>query len=263
MQRREVLGASSLDQYLADAEKKYTAESKVADLMTLQQFLRDRIAVETALVETFGCPDTAAEAAAGGEGAATTRGALLQSVVAVESVVKRIKNAFRRENMKLPPEERFPPPTGAEIRQKLRERSGAPAALAAGVAVPNPETWHARRGALGQLVEKRKKLVATLDEARANLLRMQGEQSQRAGLDDNTVSAISADVSPSSDLNTANFDTYGALHCCDECLWFPLQQKAHCLLLLQLLRRFGSETLAQRRHAPHRSHALRIQSGES
>ena len=47
MERREVWGASSLDQYLADAEKKYTAESKVADLMTLQQFLRDRIAVET------------------------------------------------------------------------------------------------------------------------------------------------------------------------------------------------------------------------
>ena len=57
MERREVWGASSLDQYLADAEKKYTAESKVADLMTLQQFLRDRIAVETSLVETFGCPD--------------------------------------------------------------------------------------------------------------------------------------------------------------------------------------------------------------
>jgi hypothetical protein len=217
MERREVWGASSLDQYLADAEKKYTAESKVADLMTLQQFLRDRIAVETSLVETFGCPDAVAEGQAGGGAQAKTRAALLQSIVAVESVVKRIKNTFCQENMKLPPEQRFPPPTGAEIRQKLRERSGAPAALAAGVAAPNPETWHARRGALEQLVEKRKKLVATLDEARANLLRMQGE-CQRAELDDNTVSAISADVPPSSDLNTANFDAYDALHCCDECL---------------------------------------------
>jgi hypothetical protein len=223
MERREVWGASSLDQYLADAEKKYTAESKVADLMTLQQFLRDRIAVETALVETLSCPDTVAEGQGRGDAQAKTRDALLQSIMAVEFLVKDIKNAFGRENMKLPPEERFPLPTGAEIRQKLRERSGAPSALAAGVAVPNPETWHARRGALEQLVEKRKKLVATLDEARTNLLRMQGEQSQRAGLDDNTVSAISADVSPRSDLNTANFDTYGALHCCDECSGSPLQ----------------------------------------
>jgi hypothetical protein len=229
IQRREVWGSASLDEYLAAAEKKYTAESKVADLMTLQQFLRDRISVETALVETLGCPDAGDQEQVGGDVFAKARHALLRSIIEREGFgdhasVQRIKCEFEQENMKLPPSERFPPAEDEEIRQKLRERMGAPAALAAGVAVPKPETWHARRGALQQLVEKRKKLLAKFDEARVNLLEMRGHQ---ANLDDTTVSALSSDVSPRSDLNAGNFDAYAALFHFDV---FMIAVVAQCLL---------------------------------
>jgi hypothetical protein len=220
MQRREVWGTAALAEYLSAAESKYTAESKVADLMTLQQFLRDRVAIETALVDTYGshdapnfspavdkaqfCADDRAKAKQ------QRRDALLQSILQRESVVKKIIAAFIEENSKLPQHEQSEIPRSEEIRQKLRERSGAPASLAAGVATPNPETWHARKGALQQLIEKRQNLIARLDAARANLLQIRREQPDRAVSDDTTLSLLSSEVSPSTDLTPANFDMYDA-----------------------------------------------------
>jgi hypothetical protein len=218
MQRREVWGTAALAEYLSAAEQKYTAESKVADLMTLQQFLRDRVAIETALVDNYGSHDAPDVSPAVDEGQFGTddrtkaRDALLQSILQRETVVKKVIALFIEENSKLPQHEQFSIPRREEIRQKLRERSGAPAALAAGVATPNPETWHARKGALQQLIEKRQNLIAKLDAARANLLQIRREQPERAVSDDTTVSLLSSDVAPSTDLTPVNFDTYDASH---------------------------------------------------
>lgn len=211
MQRREVWGTSNLAEYLSAAETKYTAESKVADLMTLQQFLRVRIDIETGLVSSFGSADApyVDPKQAARDEHAKARDALLESIVARESVVKKIKKIFSEENSKLPPADRFHLPRGEEIRQKIRERNGAPAALAAGVAVPNPETWHARKGALQQLIQKRQKLLAKMDEARLRLLQMRLDRPECTGLDDATVSIVSKEVSPCTDLTPENFDMYG------------------------------------------------------
>jgi hypothetical protein len=221
MQRREVWGTVALAEYLSAAESKYTAESKVADLMTLQQFLRDRVAIETALVDTYGSHDAPIvspvvdEAQFGADDRrhhrTKARNALLQSILQRERVVKKIIESFIEENSKLPRHEQFEIPQREEIRQKLRERSGAPAALAAGVATPNPETWHARKGALQQLIEKRQNLIAKLDAARANLLQTRSEQPDRVVSDDSTLSLLSSEVPPSTDLTPANFDVYDAL----------------------------------------------------
>jgi hypothetical protein len=211
--RREVWGTGALAAYLSDAEKKYTAESKVADVITLQQFLRDRIAVETALVATYGCEEAPAvcldDASPSSDARHVARSALLQSIIERETVVKKIKAAFNEENMKLPPPDRFSPLRGSEIRQKLRERSGAPAAMAAGVAAPNPETWHARKGALQALIEKRQGLLVRLKAAEANLLQARALQPQQAALaDDSTLSLLSPDVCASTDVGPDNFDEY-------------------------------------------------------
>jgi hypothetical protein len=200
----------SWNRYLSAAETKYTAESKVADLMTLQQFLRDRIAIETDLVSSFGSADApyVEPKQSSRDERAKARDALLKSIIERESVVKKIKKIFLEENSKLPETDRFNFPSGEEIRQKIRERNGAPAALAAGVAVPNPETWHARKGALQQLIEKRQKLLAKMDEARVRLLQMRLERPECVALDDATVSLVSREVSPSTDLTPENFDMY-------------------------------------------------------
>jgi hypothetical protein len=127
----------SLAEYLAQADHKYTAESKVADLMTLKQFLRDRIESESKLVDMY----TDGTSALLGSMKVTcsgviqdpfsqwmeSRNELLDAVIQYESVVKKIKIAFHQQNTNRPPHDRFTPPSSSEIRQKLRERSGAAA----------------------------------------------------------------------------------------------------------------------------------------
>jgi hypothetical protein len=206
VQRRDVWGTPSLAEYLAAAEQKYTAESKVADLMTLQQFLRDRIAVETALIANFGSADPPAASQGGSDDRDIARNSLLRAILQEETVVKRIKAKFQAANLKLPPERRFAPPKGGEIRQKLRELNGAPAAVAAGVALPTPENWHSRKASLQLLVDKRNKLLAKLEEARGILMRMRREGAEDEMLDDTTLSMLSADIAPSTDVTPANFD---------------------------------------------------------
>ncbi len=220
VQRREVWGADSrgtgqsLAEYLSAADQKYTAESKVADLMTLQQFLQLRIEIESSLVETYEPESplaaqqlsTSAVARAGQSEEQQARSALLTAIIQRETVVKKIQAAFREENSKRPLRDQFAVPRGAEIRQKMREFSGAPSALAAGVAVPTPDTWQLRKTALQELIEKRRRLIARFEQARDVLVKMRRQQSGSMFPDDVMASALPSELSPTTDLSPENFD---------------------------------------------------------
>ena len=227
IERREVWGADdqgtgqSLAEYLEQAEQKYTAESKVADLITLQQFLHNRIEIESKLVDTYnsdGAPACFGSIALATSGYGTSpffewlraRNDLLESIVRRESVVKKIKFAFHQQNSYRPSKDRFSPPSSSEIRQKLRVRSGAPAAVAAGVAAPTSENWHVRKGQLQELIQKRLHLVKILEKAQANLMKMREQQHEYAALDV-VASALVSDVPSSTSLSPANFDRYNTI----------------------------------------------------
>jgi hypothetical protein len=221
MQRREVWGADnrgtgqSLAEYLSVAEQKYTAESKVADLITLQQFLEIRIEIESGLVETYE-PESplaaqqlsaSALARAGqSEELQQERSAVLMAILQRETVVKRVKAVFTEENSKRPLRDQFTVPRGSEIRQKMRELSGAPSALAAGVAVPTPDTWQLRKVALQELIQKRRGLIASLEQAKNVLVRMRRQQPGSLFQDDVMASALPSELPPTTDLSPENFD---------------------------------------------------------
>ena len=221
MQRREVWGADSsgtgqsLAEYLSAAEQKYTAESKIADLITLQQFLQLRIEIESSLVETYE-PESplaaqqlsASAVARAGQSSEVqhARSALLMAIIQRETVVKKIKAAFKEENSKRPLHDHFAVPRGSEIRQKMRELSGAPSALAAGVVVPTPDTWQLRKVALQELIEKRRVLIARFDQAKDVLVKMRRQQSGSMFQDDVMASALPSELSPTTDLSPENFD---------------------------------------------------------
>jgi hypothetical protein len=206
----------SLAEYLTQADHKYTAESKVADLVTLKQFLRDRIEIESKLVDMHTEGTSALlgsmKVTCGGVNKDAfsewmrSRNELLDAVIQQESVVKKIKAAFHQQNTNRPPNDRFPPPSSVEIRQKLRERSGAPAAVAAGVAVPTPENWHVRKAELQHLIQKRLLLVARMEAAEENLLKMRESEPKYEALDDAFSSAMVSEVPPSTLLCLENFD---------------------------------------------------------
>lgn len=206
----------SLAEYLAQADHKYTAESKVADLMTLKQFLRDRIESESKLVDMY----TDGTSALLGSMKVTcsgviqdpfsqwmeSRNELLDAVIQYESVVKKIKIAFHQQNTNRPPHDRFTPPSSSEIRQKLRERSGAPAAVAAGVAIPTSENWRARMAELQHLIQKRLQLVVRLEAAQEKIRKMRESEQKYEALDDAFSSAMTSEIPPSTLLCLENFD---------------------------------------------------------
>jgi hypothetical protein len=216
--RRQLYGdvdmgtGESLAEYLAAAEQTYKAASKVADLITLQAFLVDRITRESDLVASYDSHTREASGALVLPAAVqpTSTSALIASIIdGGETVVKKIKTAFHRHNASLPPSQRLSPPKGSEIREMLRARSGAPAAVASGVAVPNADKWDMQKAALVELIEKRRRLVAQLEDAKANLLRIRGIEPENVAAaqgDDALRSEMPGQQSPSADLSASNFD---------------------------------------------------------
>jgi hypothetical protein len=215
LERREVWGVDdhgtgqSLAEYLAHAEQKYTAESKVADLMTLKQFLLNRIEIESNLVGSEEAAVVATRRHAAMKGTLfewlRARDELLESIIHHESVVKKIKHAFHQQNSNRPSKDRFTPPSSSEIRQKLREISGARAAVAAGVASVTPANWHVRKVELQELIRKRLRLVNTLEVAQAQLLAMREQQVEYEAVDV-VASVLSSEVPPTTLLSPDNFD---------------------------------------------------------
>ncbi len=77
------------------------------------------------------------------------------------------------------------------------------------VPVPNADKWEMQRAALVELIEKRRRLVAQLEDAKANLLRIRGiepENMAAAQGDDVFWSEMSGQQPPSADLSPSNFD---------------------------------------------------------
>jgi hypothetical protein len=207
--QREVCGAAPLEKYLTDCEMKYTAESKVADLSTLQAFLRDRIDIETDSMNAQ--DDVAGPVLRGPSGGIDQRAAakqkardaLICSIISQgETIIRKIKSAFQRRNSALPVSEQFAALTGSEIRKLLRARSSAPAAVAAGVAIPNPETWDDLKASLLILITKRRVLLAQLEAAKANLVRVRGMVPDS----DVFVSEMPFGVAPCAAVLSGNFD---------------------------------------------------------
>ena len=188
----------SLAEFLAAAEQNYKAASKVADLITLQEFLVHRISQESFLMDSYYSDNRKAACA------------LIASIIdGGETVVKKIKTVFHHHNASLPPAQRLSPPKGSEIREMLRARCGAPAAVASGVAVPNADKWDMQKAALVELIEKRRRLVAQLEDAKANLLRIRGIEPENVAAaqgDDALTSEMPGQQPPSADLSPSNFD---------------------------------------------------------
>ena len=217
LERREVWGVDdqgtgqSLAEYLAQAEQKYTAESKVADLMTLKHFLHNRIEIESNLVGSEEAAVVATRRHATMQGTLfewlRARDELLESIIKHESVVKKIKLAFHQQNSNRPSKDRFTPPSSSEIRQKLREISGARAAVAAGVAAVTPANWHVRKAELQELIRKRLRLVSALEAAQAHLLAMREQQVEYEAVDV-VASVLSSEVPPTTLLSPDNFDRF-------------------------------------------------------
>jgi hypothetical protein len=205
----------SLAEYLAAAAVNYKAESKVADLITLQAFLLDRINSESELVTSYDSDTREASGAVVTPAAVNPSPtcALIASIIdGGQTVVKSIKAAFHHHNASLPPSGRLSPPKGSEIREMLRARCGAPAAVASGVAVPNADKWDMQKATLVELVEKRRGLLAQLEDAKANLLRIRGIEPENVAAsqgDDALRSEMPGQEAPSADLSPSNFDRYG------------------------------------------------------
>jgi hypothetical protein len=88
----------------------------------------------------------------------------------------------------------------------MRELCGAPSALAAGVAVPTPDTWQLRKVALQELIQKRRGLFVSLEQAKHVLVRMRRQQPGSLFQDDVTASALPSELPPTTDLSPENFD---------------------------------------------------------